>query len=68
MVPQKLNTLYWLQIFTMANFPVDYQKSRGCYIVDMDGNVLLDAFGQYATLPLGKESVGSRVLQSGQPD
>lgn len=45
---------YCLQIFTMTNFPVDYQRSHGNYIVDMDGNVLLDAFGQYAVLPLGK--------------
>ena len=39
----------------MTNFPVDYQQSHGNYIADMDGNVLLDAFGQYAVLPLGKE-------------
>lgn len=39
----------------MTNFPVDYQRSHGNYVVDMDGNVLLDVFGQYAVLPLGKE-------------
>ena len=52
---KKDSTHYCLQIFTMASFPVDYQQSHGNYVVDIDGNVLLDAFGQYAVLPLGKE-------------
>jgi len=31
----------------------DYQASSGCYLVDADGNRMLDMFGQIASLPLG---------------
>ena len=36
-----------------VHFFADYEKSRGNYIVDVDGNRYLDMLGQIASLPLG---------------
>lgn len=33
--------------------PANYEKSQGNYLVDLDGNVLLDVFSQIATIPIG---------------
>ena len=42
------------------NFFVDYTRSSGNYVVDVDGNVMLDMFGQYASLAVGKRKRDKR--------
>jgi len=41
-----------VQYMPSIQFFVDYQKSQGNYIVDADGNTLLDVFTQVATKKL----------------
>ena len=36
-----------------SHFYADYNKSLGNYVVDADGNVLLDVFSQIASLAVG---------------
>jgi len=32
---------------------IEFDKCRGNYVVDADGNILLDVFQQIASMPLG---------------
>jgi len=43
----------WGGTGSAADFVADIENSAGCYIADVDGNMLLDCFGQIASLPLG---------------
>lgn len=54
--PQSLKLMNDMDAISATNtihFFVDYSKSRGNYIVDVDGNCYLDVLGQIASLPIG---------------
>ena len=42
-----------LQSMKSIQYPVDYEKSFGNYIVDADGNTMLDVFTSISSIPLG---------------
>lgn len=48
-----LKDLSQIQLTQGMFYCVDYERSKGNYIVDADGNVLLDLLQQIASLPLG---------------
>jgi len=50
---QAMKDLNQVQDVRTAQIIIDFDKSAGNYIVDADGNVILDTFGQIASLPLG---------------
>lgn len=35
----------------------DYERSRGNFLVDVDGNAFLDLFGQIGSLPVGRNNI-----------
>ena len=45
--------LFISQLTKGMSYFADFEKSHGNYIVDADGNVLLDVFQQIASIPLG---------------
>ncbi|KAF7553096.1 hypothetical protein G7046_g7189 [Stylonectria norvegica] len=47
---EELNAIFDIRALNMMT---DYTKSSGNYIADPDGNVLLDAFAQIASIPVG---------------
>ncbi|CAH3136660.1 unnamed protein product, partial [Porites lobata] len=48
-----LNELSQIQLTKGMPYFVDFERSKGNYIVDADGNILLDVFQQIASIPLG---------------
>lgn len=48
-----MTELSQVQLTKGMSYFVDFEKSIGNYIVDADGNVLLDVFQQIASVPLG---------------
>eukprot|EP00088_Acartia_fossae_P023172 TRINITY_DN2424_c0_g1_i5.p1 TRINITY_DN2424_c0_g1~~TRINITY_DN2424_c0_g1_i5.p1 ORF type:complete len:524 (+),score=108.06 TRINITY_DN2424_c0_g1_i5:34-1572(+) len=50
---QLMKELGEIQSMKTIQFFVDYEKSQGNYIVDVDGNTMLDVFTQISSVPLG---------------
>lgn len=51
-----MNGLLWSplpQDVQSLNFFCDYEESRGNYLVDVDGNRMLDVYTQIASIPIG---------------
>ncbi len=50
---QAMKDMNQVQDVRTAQIIIDFDKSAGNYIVDVDGNIILDTFAQIASLPLG---------------
>ena len=44
-----------IQSMDSVHFFADYDKSIGNYIVDADGNMMLDVFTQISSVPIGND-------------
>ncbi len=54
---QLLQDLDKIQSMKSVSFFVDYDRSQGNYIVDADGNTMLDVFTSISSLPLGESEL-----------
>lgn len=50
---QAITDLHRVFDASSVSFPANYTKSYGNYLVDLDGNVLLDAYAQIASIAVG---------------
>ena len=50
------------QAMDSIHFFADYEKSFGNYIVDADGNSLLDVFTQISSVPIGHTSTTTTIV------
>uniref|UniRef100_A0A674EDJ2 4-aminobutyrate aminotransferase, mitochondrial n=1 Tax=Salmo trutta TaxID=8032 RepID=A0A674EDJ2_SALTR len=46
-----------IQSVVQVNFFCDYEESKGNYLVDVDGNRMLDVYTQIASIPIGGYSI-----------
>eukprot|EP00052_Salpingoeca_macrocollata_P007089 m.57661 g.57661 ORF g.57661 m.57661 type:complete len:565 (+) comp15827_c0_seq1:610-2304(+) len=60
-IVRQMNEISNIQSYTFA---VDYEKSFGNYLVDADGNTLLDCFGNIGSLPIGYNHPALKTMTS----